>query len=938
MLRSIPLRLKLVAALILPMLVVAGYLYVDIDGALERRSVAAAQSDEVEAFQAVATLSSSIGAEHVLMTARDASEAQLAQARGATDAAYEVMRSPESPISADRLQQIDGHYGTLLSIRESLGSVPTETRLRANIELRNGEGRTGPYSTSLSDLAELPLQVLAAFEFDSAAIDDVVASSLIDDYFLVQRARADIRREATTLLRVAALPGNLVDAEVTESVTSVIAGTDESLEVLAQLVSIEVAGEIDSMMVSPAWTRYDGFRNAVDAAGVGQRIDIDDRGLQAAAVDLDSVLAAESGAIVDELQSRADASVSNENRDVVVSALIGLWLVIGVGLVLRFLYRAIKNPLQQLTEQASHVARVELPSIIEGMRRGEIEQIPEIEMMPVESNDEVGSLVNAFNDMHRSAVDLAAEQAESRRVVADMFVNLGRRNQRLVGKMLSGLTGLEQNEQDPDKLAELYELDHTATRMRRNAESLLVLAGAGQARRMDQPVAIDDLARAAIGEVENYQRVRIDVKGEERLDGAVVADVTHLLAELVENALTFSPPNSPVEVVAGQTSAGYVVAVNDHGIGMLPEQIEEANDRILGAAGEEESPSEFLGHYVVGRLGARHGIRVELSEGPAGGITARAMIPSHLLIDPTILVPGEADPAAPAPRPTGLAGLSVPAAPAAAPAPAPLAIDPLIPAAPAAPAVAGAPTDPGAAPMVELTGLAEAPAVESPAAAAVDPALAPLGGTNPVDTALPDQSPTPLEPSSDSTDFLASLEAAGIQRRTSKRPESADEISDMRARAEAAVAPAFADDLDVLPMADDALIVDGGEPRRDSLAALSDSFEVPDEPTDVELEADADSTGEIAAPISVDAPVPVAADGSLAAPTADAAVMTAPAPTAPPVADLEPSAPAAGGDSPFASSRRRPGANMPKTELISTIVGSMGSIFGESDADDEAES
>jgi len=972
MLRSIPLRLKLVTALVLPMLVVGGYLYFDITESVERRDVAAAQRLEVDAFQAVSDFSSAIGLEHLLVSARNSDATQLATARSATDAAYGALRSDESAVAVDRLQVIDGHYGSLLAIREQLGDDPTEARLRANIELRNGESRTGPYTTSLADLSQLPLDVLGSFDFDPAAIDDVATSSLVDDYLLIQRSRADIRREASNLLRVATLPGNLVDIEVTESVAASIAETDESLAVLAQLASIDVAGQVDSMLVAPEWARYSGYRNAVDAGRPGERIDIDEAEMRTAAAEVDNLLRAQSDSTITELEARAGDSVFEANRDVVVSGLIGLWLIIGVGIVLRFLYRAIKRPLEKLTEQADHVAHEELPSVIEQMRRGQIEEVPEIEEIPVETKDEIGKLVVAFNDMHRSAVDLAAGQAESRRVVADMFVNLGRRNQRLVGRLLNGLATLEQHEEDPDKLAALYDLDHTATRMRRNAESLLVLAGAGQARRWDEPVAIHDIARAAIGEVENYQRVHIDVQGEEQLDGHAVADVTHLLAELVENALTFSPPNSAVEISAGQTSAGYVVAVTDHGIGMLPDQIQESNDRITGAAGEEESPSEFLGHYVVGRLAARHGIRVELSEGPAGGVTARAWIPTQLLVDPSLLIPGVPDAATGAPMP----------APAAMPAP--------------------QGTTPDAAP------------VPAPSAPAIDPMLAPLGGTGPTDHALPDESPTPLQPSTSSSDFLSSLEAAGVQRRTSKLDGETGPADDLgrategdggdgghgadtpapagiaasmaattpvapspavdtgsatltapvlpvvpaAAAPEPVLAPAAAESLAATapvasPVVDPQSVGPVVEPSAPLPVAPPEPVvpvaQVPDETrgdtdADIDPEANSDSdTDESVSPAtgsdisslvqSVEASLAAA---SAAQPAAPRPADIAPVSASPSLADVGADPDNAGGavlsSGPFEAPRRTPGANMPRTELIGSIAGSMGSFFDDGNA------
>jgi predicted regulator of Ras-like GTPase activity (Roadblock/LC7/MglB family)/signal transduction histidine kinase len=721
MLRSIPLRLKLLTALVLPMLVVGGYLYVDIVGSLDHRSVAAAQRSEVDAHEAVSEYAAAIGAEQLTMSRPDSDAARLEAARAATDTAYAALRSPELGLSGDRLDRLDAHQRTLLDIRGVLGDDPAAAWAVVNSERQNADSAAATHSTAMSDLADLPVEVLATFEFDPTAIDDAATASLVDDDLLVQRARVDVQREVSVLLWASALPAESVDDDVVVQETAAAAvRTDQSLEVLTQLGSTDLVESVSAVFESTEWADYLNAREATGAMTGA----VDDAAVLSSAAAIDTELRRQSSAIIGELQDRASTSEYDARRDLVTSGLIGLWLVVCVGLLLRLLYRAIREPLQHLTEQAGHVARVELPMVVEQMRSGEIEELPPIERIPAESKDEVGALVMAFNDMHRSAVELAAAQAASRRMVADMFVNLGRRNQRLVARLLNGLSTLELGEQDPDALAALYDLDHTATRMRRNAESLLVLAGASHARRFDRPVAMEDVAQAAISEVENYQRVSINVNGDDRIDGAAVSDVTHLLAELVENALAFSPPNSVVEIVAGRTASGYVVAVTDHGIGMLPEQFDDANCRIAGAAVKEETPSDFLGHYVIGRLAARHGITVVLAEGPAGGVTARIWLPASIVVgaDGATSATAESSAQAGAPAPVEMS-TSLPTPPAAAV---------------------------GAALMPPTT----------------DPVVLPVPRTGPVDMELAEEGPARRMPSPDATAFLAALEREGVQQRT----------------------------------------------------------------------------------------------------------------------------------------------------------------------------
>ena len=200
----------------------------------------------------------------------------------------------------------------------------------------------------------------------------------------------------------------------------------------------------------------------------------------------------------------------------------------------------------------------------------------------VKTRDEVGDVAEALNTVQETALELAVEQAVLRRNIADSFVNLGRRNQNLLGRQLDFITELESNETDPDTLASLFRLDHLATRMRRNAESLLVLAGIDPPRRWSAPVRLNDVIRAALGEVEDYQRVSVAGVEPATVVGSAAADLAHLIAEFVENALTFSPPDQNVEIRGRHIDAGYTLAIIDNGFGMAPDDIERANRRLAG--------------------------------------------------------------------------------------------------------------------------------------------------------------------------------------------------------------------------------------------------------------------------------------------------------------------------------------------------------------------
>jgi hypothetical protein len=248
--------------------------------------------------------------------------------------------------------------------------------------------------------------------------------------------------------------------------------------------------------------------------------------------------------------------------------------------------------------------------------------------------------------VQRSAFELATEQAVLRRNATDSLVSLGRRNQNLVRRQISFINKLEHEDADPATLANLFELDHLATRMRRNAESLLVLAGESSPRPWSTPLAINDVLRAALSEVEEYRRVTLRRIEPAFVTGSVVVEIAHLLAELVENALSFSPPDSDVEIEGRRTSAGYLVAIVDHGFGMDNQALAEANVRLSGTASFMAEPTRFLGHFVVGALARKCGIEVRLGEAPAAGVVARVLIPAGLLTEQAV----EAKPSVPAPR------------------------------------------------------------------------------------------------------------------------------------------------------------------------------------------------------------------------------------------------------------------------------------------------
>lgn len=303
--------------------------------------------------------------------------------------------------------------------------------------------------------------------------------------------------------------------------------------------------------------------------------------------------------------------------------------------------RSMARSLRELRQGALAVAQYGLPQAVARLRDPSLStqlspaqvagQIAE--PLPVRSRDEFGQVTEAFNAVHLEAVRTAAEQAALRSSVATMFVNLARRSQLLVDRLIGHLDRLERGEEDPDRLAELFQLDHLATRMRRNDENLLVLAGADSTRVQREPAGLIDVLRAAQSEVEHYTRIEFGVIDRDiEVSAHAVNDLVHLVAELLDNATAFSPPDSHVTVEARRVGDRAVLYVEDQGLGMSPEQLAEINERLATPPLVDVAVSRMMGLVVVARLAARHGVKVELRRGADRGTVADVTLPPQVLV------------------------------------------------------------------------------------------------------------------------------------------------------------------------------------------------------------------------------------------------------------------------------------------------------------------
>ncbi|MCV7030172.1 ATP-binding protein [Mycobacterium sherrisii] len=466
--------------------------------------------------------------------------------------------------------------------------------------------------------------------------EDVISASVrVDD--------AQIRAQAQGLSRAVGARGQMTMQEIlvtrgaelpepqlrTSMMT--LAGTEPST--LFGMSQVLGAGSPDSKTLQQQMVT----RMAIMSDPASVLVDNPDllRSIQATDTIAERVIADATASVTKAVHSQADARRAAAIRDgVLVLAAIALALII-----VALMARALVVPLRVLRDGALKVAHTDLEEEVARVKAGGAEPIPA--PLPVYTTEEIGQVAHAVDELHTQALLLAGDEARLRLLVNDMFETMSRRSRSLVDQQLSLIDRLERNEEDPERLDSLFRLDHLAARLRRNSANLLVLAGAQLARDQRAPVPLSTVINAAVSEVEDYRRVQIAALPECMLVGGVAGGVIHLLAELIDNALRYSPPTSFARISAArgrQDPHGVVLRIADSGLGMNDADRRMANMRLQ--AGGEVTPenARHMGLFVVGRIAARHGIRVGL-RGPAPnegqGTTAEIYLPAAVLADPS---------------------------------------------------------------------------------------------------------------------------------------------------------------------------------------------------------------------------------------------------------------------------------------------------------------
>ena len=577
---------------------------------------------------------------HDLQTERDRTAGVLAQA-AKTPSAEPVTIGPE--LTSD-YATTDAGFTAFFSASKALSDAAGTTAAGAKV--------------IVNDVAQLRLVrdgVRNRWLRQDAVFDQY--SAMIQHLFNIVPADPDVGGDSDLKQSVTSLADLAQVKELTAQLrgkifaaTTAGAFSPDDFETFAQIQARQVAAiEQFRSHASPAHlARYDEslrgqavssvsrLQETVLSRARGVTVDVPaDTWWRSSTAELELIRSVEQDLLEDAIQGAANRySIERRNAFLAIATIA---LIMMLALLLSWLIgRSMARSLRQLRTQALDVAQHRLPEAIHRLRnlpRGETITVDTTTR--VRSTDEIGEVADAFTAVHRSAVSLAVEQAIMRRNVNAMFINLARRSQTLVERQLQLLDSLEAAETDPDQLASLFRLDHLATRMRRNDENLLVLAGSDSARRWAEPVSLSAVTMAAMAEIEQYARIRHDVSNDVFVVGHAVADLVHLLAELLENATTFSPPESVVAVTGWPSTSGRdaTIIIEDHGLGMTEAGLLEANERVNSPVAIDVAASERMGLVVVGHLAARHGIAVRLN-GSEAGVVAYVTLPAALLSAP----------------------------------------------------------------------------------------------------------------------------------------------------------------------------------------------------------------------------------------------------------------------------------------------------------------
>ncbi|MFF3913829.1 nitrate- and nitrite sensing domain-containing protein [Streptomyces sp. NPDC001852] len=545
----------------------------------------------------------------------------LQRTRTATDRAIAKVRKNAG--EQDVLDGMDGHESELLTtVLDAFGGLDS---LRRGVEARTV--RRAQALDRYNHLIDPCLTLLASLDGADSVEMDEQARALVN----LTRARELLSRE-DALLGSSLVVGTLSRDE-TREVSDLVAQRNLLYDISLPLLPARDRGRYEQFWKNATTAPLRAAEQSVTSTGSGTPRGVTAQGWDSTAASVLDGLGTLDDQAGDRLQHRMRPVAVGVIVQAAVAGVLGLVaLLLSVVLSVR-IGRSLVRDLRQLRLEAHEASGVRLPSVMRRLSAGEqIDVETEAPRLEYDKN-EIGEVGQALNTLQRAAVEAAVKQAELRSGVSEVFVNLARRSQVLLHKQLTLLDTMERRTEDTDELADLFRLDHLTTRMRRHAEGLVILSGAAPSRQWRRPVQLMDVVRAAVAEVEDYERIEVRRLPRVAVTGPAVADLTHLAAELLENATVFSPPHTAVQVVGERVANGFTLEIHDRGLGMTAEALLDANLRLAETPEFELSDTDRLGLFVVSRLAQRQNVRVSLQPSPYGGTTAVVFIPDALLSD-----------------------------------------------------------------------------------------------------------------------------------------------------------------------------------------------------------------------------------------------------------------------------------------------------------------
>ncbi len=550
-------------------------------------------------------------------------------------------RSPNATLLATRQLVDKGLPATKAALQAQLGQLSGEPKTALSALLTDlgqlGQIRQGVDSGALSAAAAFGAYTgiidvefryfYASIQDKSDALADVSIGAVDGDYALEMTSR-----EATLVGGALAIGGQLSDP-VRELFVASAANRNLMLNQALAVLTPGLRAPYIAVGNSPEYQRFLALENQVLASPAGHPIPVSLSAWGAAST---TYLTRLQGALtIDGNQLTAmSASLSDWlMTEAILAGGVGLVAVIGSVILLVWFGRKVTRDLTRLHGSVRGMAEVRLPRVVQRLRRGEDVDVAAESPAPEPSSiREISQIAESFGTVQEEAVVAAVDQAKLRKGVNQVFLNISMRNQSLLHRQLAMLDSMERGTSEPAVLADLFRLDHLTTRMRRHAEGLIILSGATPGRGWREPVPVVDVLRAAVAEVEDY--VRVDVVSESRdlVAGSAVGDVIHLVAELVENATVFSPPNTRIEIRADRVGTGLAAEIEDRGLGLSEQERADINQRLASSPEFDIANSEQLGLFVVGRLAARQGIKVSLRESVYGGTTAVLLMPFGVIV------------------------------------------------------------------------------------------------------------------------------------------------------------------------------------------------------------------------------------------------------------------------------------------------------------------